>query len=54
LSKINQSKEGFVVGHVLLSMFDHYNDIPLTVNISFQKLDIHLDHYLNLSILFMM
>ena len=38
---INQSKDGFVVGHALLSMFDHYNKIPLAVNITVQRLDIN-------------
>jgi len=36
---INQSKDGFVVGHVLLSMVDHYNKKPLVVNIIVQRLD---------------
>jgi len=38
---INQFKEGFVVGHSLLSMFDHYNKISLVVNITVQRLDIN-------------
>jgi len=38
---INQSKDGFVVGHVLLSMFDHYNKIPLAINIIIHRLDIN-------------
>jgi len=38
---INQSKDGFVVRHALLSMFDHYNKISLTVNITIQRLDIN-------------
>jgi len=37
---INQFKDGFVVGHALLSMVDHYNKIPLAVNIIVQRLDI--------------
>jgi len=38
---LNQSKDGFGVGHASLSMFDHYNKIPLAVNISVQRLDIN-------------
>ena len=37
---INQSKDWFVVGRALLSMFDYYNKIPLAVNITVQRLDI--------------
>jgi len=29
MSMINQFKDVFVIGHVLLSMFDPYNNIPL-------------------------
>jgi len=38
---INQSRDGFVIGHVLLSMFDHYNKVPLAVNTIVQRLDIN-------------
>ena len=36
----NSIQRGFVVGHALLSMFDHYNKIPLAVNTIAQRLDI--------------
>jgi len=33
VSMINKFKNRFVVGHVLLSMFNHYNKICLEINI---------------------
>jgi len=38
---INQSKDGFVVAHVLLSMFNHYNKMSLAINIVVQRIDIN-------------
>jgi len=40
LSIINQSKDKFVVGYALLSRFDYYTKIPVSININFRILDI--------------
>ena len=39
---INQSKDRLVIWHALLLVFDHYNKIPLAINITVQRLDINV------------
>ena len=39
---VNQSKDGLVIWHALLLVFDHYNKIPLAINITVQRLDINV------------